>query len=141
MALALAVLIYYREKVSSRILIANYFLILALILGYLFLPNAYVVDNSGYKKKVIIGRYSMEYDNEEVYITDHCVINNSERMLYVETIRYIYSSGYSSYGIAEIAPHSIYKGKIDYAFREPPQSIRTNVLVKDSFERTWLREK
>jgi hypothetical protein len=59
----------------------------------------------------------------------------------VETIEYIYSSGYSYYEVQEITPYSVYSSKIDYAFKTPPQTIRTSVLKKDSHRKKWLREK
>ena len=144
--LALSVLIYYRgkgKKGFKNLQFACLCLILALIMGYLLFPRAYIVNDSDYKKRIVIGIASVTLDNgEKVYISDNCAINNSNRMLYVETIRYIYSSGYSGmYNVEEIDPYSKYGAKIDYAFKTPPQTIRTNVLVKNSHIKKWLREK
>jgi len=144
--LGFSVLIYYRQKgkkVSGNLQVAWFFLIVILFMGYLLLPRAYIVNDSDYKKRIVIGISSMKLDNgEEVYISDNCAINNSKRPLYVETIRYIYSSGYSGmYSVETIEPYSKYGAKIDYAFKTPPQTIRTNVLVKDSHIKKWLREK
>ena len=133
------------KEVPNFLFFPFYCLIMALILGFFFLPRVHIVSDDDYVKRILIGTYSTKLnagDDDEVYITDNCVINNSSRTLYVETIRYIYSSGYSGlYKVEEIPSYSVYYSNIDYAFETPPETIRTNVLVKDSSTKKWLREK
>ena len=140
----LAMLIKYKEqykKVFKNLAIYIYFLILALIFGYMLLPNVYIVDNNDYKKRILIGFSSVKLDNGDVVsISGSCVVNNTTRMLYVQSIEYTYSA-YSRYNYTQqITPYSVYKGSIDYAFKEPPKKVRTSVL-KSSTVRKWLRER
>ena len=112
------VLIYYRKKgkkVSGNLQVVCFLFIVILFMGYLLLPRIYIVNDTDYKKRIVIGISFMKLDNgKEVYINNNCTINNSKRTLYVETIKYIYSSGYSGmYNVETIEPYSKYGAKID----------------------------
>jgi hypothetical protein len=97
-----------------------------------------------YEKKIIIGFYHIKLDNgDRVTIEGSCVVNNSSRILYVESVKYsTFPSYYNDVNYVEkITPYSVYKGHIDYAFNNPPKSIteKKGTSKVTSKVKKWLR--
>jgi len=150
LTIVLAVIVWFarykkhkRKAVSSSIQFLLFCFILAFIFGFILFPRVHIINDSGYKKRILIGIASVKLNNgDDVYMSSSCVINNSSRTLYVETIRYMYSSGYSGmYNVEEIPPCTVYHSGIDYAFETPPQNIMVSIFEAGTFTKKWLREK
>ena len=133
---------YYKKKKcreSPNVLqIVGAAIVLIPIFGFFFLPRVYIVDDSEYKKRILIGFSSQQLANgERVVVKGNCVVNNSTRTLYVETIDYMSVS--SRNRVEKIRSYSVYQGSIDYVFQTPPKSI--TVKIWSSTVKKWLRER
>jgi hypothetical protein len=111
------------------------------------MPEVYIVDEVKYEKKILIGSFSKKLDDGTIVkVKGNCVVNNSAGNLYVETVKY--SSHVSDFNPdypyhfyinnrEKILPYSVYKGRIDYGFETPPQSIR--IKKGESLFKYWLQ--
>lgn len=101
-------------KFSKSVKICVVISILFIILSLFFVnKNVYVVNDKGYERKIVIVHYPMKLDNGKIVIIDDaCVVNNSERTLYVEDV----ALSLWSLPITEIAPYTVYNGNVDFVF-------------------------
>jgi hypothetical protein len=81
-------------------------------------------------------------NGDRITIKGNCVVNNSTRTLYVESVRY---STYSVHGTQEapvvekIVPYTVYRGRINYAFENPPHIISEKKKESNSTTvKIWL---
>ena len=106
------------------------------------LPDVYIVNNTGYEKKRIIGTASVQVKYGRIKIKGECVVNISSSNIYVESLQYIDPISQSIRKITDnihsefqipknnntneiisIPPYVVYEGRIDYVFETPPETI------------------
>jgi len=132
------------KEIPYSIQVTWFCLMMMLIFGFFFLPRVHIVNDNEHKERILIGFTTIKLDNgNKVSIRGKSVVNNSSRHIYVETLDYLksYSKLYRHTILVEkIKPYSVYKGKINYAFKKPLETIHTTPL-SPSTKRKWLRER